>query len=203
MWKFGVFFFAGRPSPPDPHLLSCGIGVCGKTCLRDKVFEWKSVFMNKYFRIGDKIYRKKCSLSIGETLGTNAANILRHTSLAPVVENCDNVRWFRGYVDDCIIEWQWTCIEFLDFQQRLACIDAQQFEFTYSDFVNSPRSVDFLDLTIEINVDLTIATSTYQKPTFVPQYLHFQSRPPHSHKNSIYKSECHRYLVNTSGAGGS
>ena len=61
----------------------------------------------------------------------------------------------------------------------------------------STKSVDFLDLTISLN-DVLLSTEAYSKPRCAPQYIPYRSQHSPACKNTIYRGEAVRHLLNCS-----
>jgi hypothetical protein len=104
---------------------------------------------NKFLQMHGRILQKVDSLSTGEKIATNAANILREVAFEPLVRRFQNsgfLELFAGYVDDvlAVIHPEETA----DVQHFIQCLndrDPSQFKWTAK---VSKESIDFLDLTI-------------------------------------------------------
>ena len=139
------------------------------------------ILHNKYFYVSGRILWKRASLSIGEQIATSAANLLRHHSFDHAVAEFSGsgyLQLWAGYVDDCFFVWSGGIDNLHRFVSVLDNVDPEQFEWTYSDFQQSTRETNFLDLNLPLRDDGSIKTSTYRKPRFHPQYLHACSVHP-------------------------
>lgn len=152
------------------------------------------VLRNKFVYFSGKIFLKKQSLSIGETIATSAATIYRHFFTDSRFYNVwPEIRLFKGYVDDLMGLFVGTARRFKQFQEDLN----QQDHTIKVKWSKSFTSVDYLDLNISISGKCFV-TSTYSKPKFAPQYIPSVSCHRDSAKWGAAKSECNRYLMNSS-----
>ena len=138
------------------------------------------------------------SLSIGERIATDAANVHRHFTFRDVISQAylkGFIERFYGYVDDtAMILNSQDPIKIQIFEQVLNAVSPDEFTWT---FQWSTTTLDFLDLTLLVSEN-RLHTYTYTKPGQNPQYLHCLSAHRKSQKTSIAKTEAMRFLVNNS-----
>lgn len=153
------------------------------------------VINNKFIFIGKKAYKKCDSLSTGERIATDAANIHRDLVFKNTVhESREGLLRLWGYVDDIAIVWQSTEQSLNDFLHALNSLDPQQFSWK---FKVSQRKLEFLDLDI-LHDGKSFEVKTYRKPHFRPHYLHAASAHNPAIFKALVKSETERYLLNSS-----
>jgi len=112
-------------------------------------------------------------------IATAAANLLRHDATqALVLEFEQYIYLVDGFVDDVCYIWLGSVPLLFEFQSRLQKLDPEQIEWTFFDVVASPKTVNFLDLTLAVQQNGKVHTSNYRAPGFFPQYLHFSSFHP-------------------------
>ena len=149
------------------------------------------------------VFRKKNSLSTGERIATDAANILREETFSPLLKryiDANIIEQFHGYVDDCMSVVHGVDNSVLDaLLNDLNAVDPTQFRWTMN---ASRQSVDFLDLTISKHRTFEstgrVETCSYKKPNCRSQMLAFASNHPTSCKLGIFRSETNRHLLNCS-----
>ena len=116
------------------------------------------------------MFRKKNSLSTGEMIATDAANILREETFSPLLKrymDANIIERFHGYVDDCkSVVHGVDNVRVLDaLLNDLNAVDPTQFRWTMN---ASRQSVDFLDLTISKHRTFEstgrVETCSYKKP---------------------------------------
>ena len=160
------------------------------------------ILHNKAVFINGKVYKKARSLSIGERIATDAANIHREHHFRPLVSQAFEtglLSKYYGYVDDTasiFLGNQATVQSFLSALQR---IDTEQLEWT---FKVSVSRLDFLDLSIRYDGE-QLHTFVHRKPQHNPQYLHAYSEHPLPCRKHIFKSQVARFLVLNSTESGS
>lgn len=152
---------------------------------------------HKYVRISGRIFKKARSLSIGERIATDAANIHREEVFGPYISRAFEsgfMTHFWGYVDDTAAICHSSIAEVMTFYDNLNAVDPQQFHWKIDVL---PNRLVFLDLCVEVH-DGVIETFTHVKPGHNPQYLHALSDHPMSCKRGIFRSQCMRFLINNS-----
>ena len=153
------------------------------------------ILHNKAVFINGKVYKKARSLSIGERIATDAANIHREHHFRPLVSQAFEtglLSKYYGYVDDTASIFpgnQATVQSFV--LSALQRIDTEQFKWTFK--VSFSR-LDFLDLSIRYDGE-QLHTFVHRKPQHNPQYLHAYSEHPLPCRKHIFKSQVARFLV--------
>ena len=118
------------------------------------------------------------SLSIGERIATDSANIHRFISFENIANHFVNdykLPFYFAYVDDTAGIFRGSLQEFHVFKSAFDNVDPEQFvwEWNFND-----THFNFLDLTVELdplrdNVDKAyFRFMTYRKPNYNAQYLH-------------------------------
>ena len=157
---------------------------------------------HKFVCIRNRVYKKVSSLSIGERIGTDAANIHRHFAFRAVWEKYGSSilkKW--GYVDDMGFVFHGSLSRLSDMVADMQAVDPSQFRW---ETAISPSVLNLLDLTIYKTEDFVLHgqlhTRTYRKPSFRPMYLPLTSQHPVHSKASIPSGEFTRMLINNSRA---
>lgn len=154
----------------------------------------------KYVVVGGVLYQKTDSLSTGEKVATDCANIHRDVQFEPVLDQFNSyIDVFWGYVDDCAVHFLGPTPLLHDFLQALSSVDPVQFEW---EFKISATKLVMLDLEIvkadDFHASGGVHTCTYRKPSFRAQYLPPSSSHRLSTKTAIVKGEVNRFLLNDS-----
>ena len=154
---------------------------------------------SKHVVIGEQIFFKLDSLSIGEYIATGCASIYRFFYLDTCVEQIAlkyNVLmlYFKGYIDDLFSVLLGAYNDIGNFKDEISKVDDS---IRLPDINLSTSSVDYLDLTIMCDGS-AFTTKTFRKPTFVPQYICPWSYHRDSHKQGIFTTESTRFLINDS-----
>jgi len=175
-----------------------GGGEKGGSAGRGEKQRGRNILHHKYFFVRGVLAKKKRSLSTGERIATDAANILREFTFSRLLKTYADsgvIRYFRGYVDDCFaISYFYDEAEAHSVHAILNDVDPAQFQWTMK---ASRSAVDFLDLHIKSDGD-RLLTETFRKPGCEPQYLAYSSSHAWACKNAIYSGEVVRHLVNCS-----
>ena len=156
----------------------------------------KLVLQNKILQFNGCYWKKKDSLSIGERIATDAANLHRHMTFRDLkTEFRQMFRLDFAYVDDTLSVIE-TTDDVLDaFLNRLQHTD-DQFRWTTE---VSNVSFNFLDVTGKISLGCRdLSFSTYVKPSYRAQYLHGLSSHPMRCKASIARSQLARFRCSNS-----
>ncbi|CAE7558571.1 unnamed protein product [Symbiodinium natans] len=162
-----------------------------------KNFVAKLVFIilhNKAVLINGSLYRKARSLSIGERIATDAANIHREHHFGPLVREAFQTGLlckYYGYVDDTASIFRGSLESTQAFLTALQNVDPVQFSWTFS---ISRSQLDFLDLSIRFD-GRQLHTFVHKKPHHNPQYLHAYSEHPLHCRKHIFRSQVARFLV--------
>ena len=153
---------------------------------------------NKFLQVRKRLRRKARSLSIGEKIATDAANIHRHFTFKDIWDQHSNAiekKW--GYVDDMAFVYYGPREELDRMIQQMNMQDPEQFEWTSE---ISEFEMNMLDLTImksnTFDVDGSVITTTFRKPMFKPMYLSPLSMHPAPCKAGIASGEVLRMLIN-------
>ena len=152
------------------------------------------ILHNKAVFINGKVYKKARSLSIGERIATDAANIHREHHFRPLVREAFEtglLSKYYGYVDDTASIFLGNHVTVQSFLSALQRVDPEQFKWT---FKLSISQLDFLDLSIRYDGE-QLNTFVHRKPHHNPQYLHAHSEHPLPCRKHIFKSQIARFLV--------
>jgi hypothetical protein len=152
---------------------------------------------SKVIHINGQLFRKIGSLSIGEKIATDCANIHREFSFGPILSQArvsGLLKRFWGYVDDAAAILSGSRSEIAAFQAQLQAVDVRQFRWV---FELSTSKLVFLDLHIQRN-GVSLMTKNFQKPAHNPQYIHACSYHPQSCMKHVFASQALRFMVNCS-----
>ncbi|CAF3996080.1 unnamed protein product, partial [Rotaria sp. Silwood1] len=140
------------------------------------------VMKNNYFSYNGQYYHQIRGGAMGSPLTLTIANCYMFFFERKIVRQIHNSNglYFR-YIDDIFITINWP------YRHLLKQIDRwNKFDENIKLFENIGSKVDFLDLHIE-NEDGLLFTSVFQKPSYEPYYLPFNSiHPLHMKKNIIH-----------------
>jgi len=124
-------------------------------------------------------------IQMGNSASVSIANITVHEELKPMFYNRTEIMFNKRFLDDLILIVDSTDI--VDMSSYLNNMCSHRFlEFTHE---HSERSINYLDVKIDIMESNTIQTSLYQKPMSRHQFLHFMSNHPIHLKNSLMYSQ--------------
>ena len=154
---------------------------------------------NKYVQHGNFLYKRVASLSTGDRIATDAANLHRDETFAYLLERYKQLSYFWGFVDDCGFIFQGQRTDLMRMCEDLQTTDAAQFRWEIS---ISTEKMDFLDITIakggNFDSDGRLATTLYRKPGFKPLYLALGTQHNPAVHRSLYLSEANRIFVSNS-----
>jgi len=158
-----------------------------------------TILDNKYLAVNETIVKKRNTLSTGERIATDAANIYREQVFDGLISSTTAIERFTGYVDDCFAVMHGREHDVWAFIDRLRSVDPEHFVWT----VNVEREcVHYLDLEIEKHISYPdtgkVCTRTYIKPKCNHQYLPFFSQHPTHSKVGVFRGEAIRHMLNCS-----
>lgn len=158
----------------------------------------KYVLHNNVFSFDGTMYRQVCGLAMGTKLAPALATlVMAEVEEQFLTEQALKPSLWRRYIDDILLLWPHTKIDFQTFFSRLND-HTPKIKFTCN---FSSTSVDFLDLTIYKNNNFSttgkLRTSIYYKPTNTFTYSHATSYWHPNTLKSIALGECIRALRNT------
>ena len=150
---------------------------------------------NNFFEFGTFVFHQTTGIAMGAAFSPTVANIYMSVFIKKFLATCtDKPLLLLRYIDDIFILWpkNQNLKIFLESLNNFH----PNIKFT-SEF--SPDRINFLDITIYRNEDLSSTTSpfsikTYQKPSNLYQYLHFSSEHPKTTFKGIIIGECIRYI---------
>lgn len=153
---------------------------------------------NNYFQYDGKTFKQENGIAMGTNAAPELANYYLLHLLDPDINTNTKVRLYKRFLDDLIILWNGTQLEFLTFYGHLNQL-IPGIKFTYQ---ISPHSNDFLDLRIMISsfgsLKPKISYSTHQKTLNKYAYISPKScHPIHTLKGFIF-GELGRYATNSS-----
>ena len=145
---------------------------------------------------GGRFFQQIKGTAMGTPMAVNYANLFMgryEEDLLSTYEQRYGKRpalWLR-FIDDIFVVWQGTQEEFKHFIEYCDSFAYSQKYKSNIRFTSSPpsKTADFLDTTVTVNVDGSLSTSLYTKPTASYQYLHRNSYHNKHVTNSLPKSQ--------------
>lgn len=149
---------------------------------------------------GKDLVQKADSLSTGERIATNAANLYREEVFGGIMRRhreSGALEHSFGYVDDGLLICHPPYPGFThQLMEELNTVDAEQFVWTHKETYDS---VDFLDLTLQKSPDFEVSGKIwcrlYRKPHWHAQFLHKLSFHAPAVARGIYAGEATRTLL--------
>ncbi len=139
---------------------------------------------NNVFEFRDLYFKQKQGTAMGTPVACIYATIYygyyKKNFLLP--KYGDNIMIMKRFIDDMFVVWTGTPTRLQEFQEDLP------FGLLTWDSSQPSNSVDFLDLTISINVNRQITTKTYQKALNLYLYIPAASAHPNRMVNGIIYS---------------
>ena len=147
------------------------------------------IFKNRYFH-------QICGTVMGTPLAVNFANLFMAKFEEDMLQEYERIHkerpamWIR-FIDDIfiILEGSMDCLnKFIQFTNSFAREKGYKSSITFK-HATSTKSVDFLDTTVNLQPDGSLASTLFNKPTASHQYLHQKSYHVSHAKNSLPKSQ--------------
>ena len=153
------------------------------------------VMNNNIFTFGDLFFLQKSGTAMGTIVAVRYATIYcaKHEEDTIIPKYNHQMIYFRRFIDDIFIIWLPGRLSHMDLQSDLS--------FGKLRWLVTPpaKKVDFLDVTIRINLYGHIETKTYEKPLNLHLYLPATSAHPPGTLKSLVVGFIRRYwLMNTS-----
>ena len=127
-------------------------------------------------------------LAMGTSMAVNYANLFMSRFESNLLQSytqkfgCTPVIWLR-YIDDIIYVWigeEQTLKHFLDYCNNYSSATKMKSNIKFS-YAYSTESVNFLDVTVQLEQSGSLSTTLYSKATASHLYLHHSSfHPPHT-----------------------
>lgn len=143
------------------------------------------IIHNNVFIFTDKLYRQKIGVPMGCCFSPNYACLYlglweKLHVLNPINPFHHCITWYGRYIDDLLFIFNGTETQVLEFHQYLNSINSNiKLSIEYS-----KHKIDFLDLTISIDVDGMLHTTIFRKKTSKNTILRADSfHPPHLIEN--------------------
>ncbi len=145
-----------------------------------------------YFTFKDQLYLQKHGTAMGTKMAPSFANIfigaLEKSLLSSAPRHLTPLLWKR-FIDDIFLIWTHGEESFQTFIKHLNSVHPTiKFEITYS-----TKQVNFLDTTVYITPQNTLATTLYTKPTDCMPLLDQSSHHPETCKKSLIYSQMLKY----------
>lgn len=152
------------------------------------------VLQNNVFHFQDSRYfRQLKGTAMGCSMSVFLANTFMYKRTRHLLESPPNdLRYIGRYIDDIVGVWTGQPHEI---EQLFAQTVDEHIRLT---FVIGGRSLEALDLVLELENDGSIATRLYRKPTDGSQFLHWDSAHPTSLKTSVPYAQLLRIKRNCS-----
>ena len=147
------------------------------------------IFKNRFFH-------QVCGTAMGTPLAVNFANLFMAKFEQQLLHEYERLHkerpavWIR-FIDDIFIIWEGNMDglnKFIKFANCFAKENGYKSSITFK-HATSITNVNFLDTTISLQPDGTLASTLYNKPTASHQYLHQKSYHASHAKNSLPKSQ--------------
>ena len=147
------------------------------------------IFKNRFFH-------QVCGTAMGTPLAVNFANLFMAKFEQQLLHEYERLHkerpavWIR-FIDDIFIIWEGNMDglnKFIKFANCFAKENGYKSSITFK-HATSTTTVNFLDTTISLQPDGTLASTLYNKPTASHQYLHQKSYHASHAKNSLPKSQ--------------
>ena len=150
------------------------------------------ILKENYFTFKDQLYLQKHGTAMGTKMAPSFANIfmgaLEKSLLSSAPGHLTPLLWKR-FIDDIFLIWTHGEESFQTFIKHLNSVHPTiKFEITHS-----TKQVNFLDTTVYITPQNTLATTLYTKPTDCMPLLHQSSHHPKTCKKGLIYSQMLRY----------
>ena len=149
------------------------------------------VLQNNYFKFGDKVYRQKKGIAMGNHLAPPLAivfldkleqRMLRSAELKP--------ESYNRYIDDCLLVWTHgatNLVKFIDHCNR----QHPDIHFTWESTAQG-QPISYMDLKINVEENNRLEYELFQKPSDSGVSLDFGSCVPRHVKDSVAKQQFRR-----------
>ena len=150
------------------------------------------ILKGNYFTFQNQLYLQIHGTAMGTKMAPSYANIfmgsLEDSILSFAPQHLTPLLWKR-YIDDIFLIWTHGEVSFLKFTEHLNTFHPTiKFQIT-----DSTNSVNFLDTTVYLTPNMTLATTLYIKPTDRMPLLHHTSHHPKACKTGLIFSQLLRY----------
>ena len=150
------------------------------------------ILKENYFTFNDQLYLQKHGTAMGTKMAPSFANIfmgtLEESLLSSAPDHLIPLLWKR-FIDDIFLIWTHGEESFQTFITHLnSAHPTIKFEISHS-----TESVNFLDTTVYVTPQKTLATTLYIKPTDRMPLLHQSSHHPETCKKGLIYSQMLRY----------
>ncbi|XP_073408530.1 uncharacterized protein [Dendrobates tinctorius] len=134
------------------------------------------VLTHNFFVFKDQFYRQRCGTAMGAACAPSYANLFLGAWERSIFGDegapaASHVLCWHRYIDDVLFFWDGTLQQLGDF---MAWLNANTFNIRLT-FKYDLKTIDFLDVTLEIDDTRRIQTDVYRKPTSVNSLLHAES----------------------------
>ena len=149
------------------------------------------VLMNNYFTFGEKVYRQRAGVAMGNHLAPPLAIVFMDRMEQAMLESAIfKPETYDRYVDDCLMIWCHGEAELLRFMEHCNS-QHRSIRFTWETSLER-RPVSYMDTAIEINSHNFLEFELFQKPSDSGVNLNFQSCIPQHVKRSVATQQFHR-----------
>lgn len=146
---------------------------------------------NNYFKFGDRAYRQKKGVAMGNHLAPPLAIVFMSKLEERMIRTSElKPESYDRYVDDCLMVWQHgeaNLLKFIDHCNQ----QHPDIRFTWESTANK-NPVSFMDLMISIGADQRLEYELYQKPSDSGVNLNFESCIPKHVKLSVATQQFRR-----------
>jgi hypothetical protein len=154
------------------------------------------VLTHNFVKYDNTIYLQREGTAMGTALAPAYANLFMATLERRHFESDTRIRFYRRFIDDIFIIVQGTRNDAENLMESLGELHPK-IKFDYS--IDKHHAI-FLDLNINLlnrNGQVSIETSTYQKPMNIYQYIPWSSAHPVAVKRAFVKAELLRFCRNS------
>ena len=149
------------------------------------------VLTNNFFKFGDKVYRQKTGVAMGNHLAPPLAIVFMDRLESRMLQSAEaRPEVYHRYVDDCLMVWchgEAELRRFVDHCNR----QHPSIRFTWESSLNG-EPVNFMDMSICILPDYRLQYELYQKSTNSGINLNFESCIPQHIKRSVAAQQFRR-----------
>jgi hypothetical protein len=149
----------------------------------------KLILQNSSFMFGNRAFRQKFGTSMGTRMAPPYANIFMDTLDRKICHKFDKqILLYKRFIDDILIIFTGTATQ----TQELMTYANDIHKNIKLTFNTSQDSIDFMDITLQLNKNNTLHSKLYRKPTDTLALLNFHSNHPRHQKIGIIYSQALR-----------
>ena len=141
------------------------------------------------FSFNNIMYRQIDEVAMGSPLGPALANIFVGHYESKLFNKISKPTVYCRYVDDTFSLFH----KETEFQKFLNCLNLFHPSLKFTNEIETNNSLPFLDVLVTKS-DNKFITSVYRKPTFIGQYIYWNSFGPKQRKTNLIDTLTHRAL---------